>query len=149
MPVLNTLIIIQNRLLWDTDLNYYLNSMLKYWTKLLQVFRHAFGTENPEWIEITVDELFERLDSDLPVLEDYTKGYGHIPNAVSIPMLELESNIESISSYKDKEIVTMCPGGGLSLVAIDILTEAGFKDVKSLKGGTDEWNEKGYPITKE
>ena len=130
--------------------------MLKYWTKLLQVFRHAFGRENPEWIEITVEELFDRLDSDPPALlidvrsvEDYTGGYGHIPNAVSIPMLELESNIENLSSYKDKEIVTMCPGGGLSLVAIDILTEAGFKDVKSLKGGTDLWYENGYPITKE
>jgi rhodanese-related sulfurtransferase len=130
--------------------------MLKYWTKLLQVFRHTFGRENPEWIEITVEELYDRLDSDPPALlidvrsvEDYTGGYGHIPNAVSIPMLELESNIENLSSYKDKEIVTMCPGGGLSLVAIDILTEAGFKDVKSLKGGTDMWHEKGYPITTE
>jgi rhodanese-related sulfurtransferase len=130
--------------------------MLKYWKKLLQVFRHAFGRENPEWTEITVEELFNRLDSDPPVLlidvrsiEDYTGGYGHIPNSMSIPMLELESHIEGLSSYKDKEIVTMCPGGGLSLVAIDILTEAGFKDVKSLKGGTDMWHEKGYPLTTE
>jgi rhodanese-related sulfurtransferase len=130
--------------------------MLKYWKKLLQVFRHAFGQENPEWTEITVEELFDRLDSDPPALlidvrsvEDYTSGYGHIPNAVSMPMLELESNIEDISSFKEKEIVTMCPGGGLSLVAIDILTEAGFKDVKSLKGGTDMWHKKGYPITTE
>ena len=130
--------------------------MLKYCTKILHVFGHAFGRENPEWIEITVDELFERLDSDPPALlidvrsvEDYFDGYGHIPNAVSIPMLELESKLESLSSYKDREIVTMCPGGGLSLVAIDILTEAGFKNVKSLKGGTDMWHEKGYPITSE
>ena len=130
--------------------------MLKYWRKLLQVFRHAFGHENPEWTEITVDELFDRLNSDPPVLlidvrstEDYAGGYGHIPDAVSIPMLELESNVEGLSPYKDSEIITMCPGGGLSLVAIDILTEAGFKDVKSLKGGTDEWHEKGYPITTE
>jgi rhodanese-related sulfurtransferase len=128
--------------------------MLKYWTKLLQVFKHAFGNDNPEWIEITVDELFDRLDSDPPALlidvrsgEDYSGGYGHISNAVSIPMLELESKLEGFNSYKEKEIVIMCPGGGLSLVAIDILTEAGFKDVKSLKGGTDMWHEKGYPTT--
>ena len=126
--------------------------MLKYWTKLLQVFGYVAGKENPEWTEITVDELFDRFNSDQPPLlidvrsvEDYNGGYGHIPNSVSIPMLELESNIERISSYKDKEVVTMCPGGGLSLVAIDILTEAGFKDVKSLKGGTDAWHKKGYP----
>jgi len=61
--------------------------------------------------------------------------------------LELESSLEDLDSFKEKEIVTMCPGGGLSLAAVDILTEAGFKDAKSLKGGTDAWNRKGYPTT--
>jgi rhodanese-related sulfurtransferase len=41
----------------------------------------------------------------------------------------------------------MCPGGGLSLAAVEILTEIGFRDVKSLKGGTDAWHKKGYPTT--
>lgn len=135
-------------------MNWVLNSMLRYGRETLQVMWHALGRENPNWPEITVDELFERLDSDPPALlidvrsaEDFNGGYGHIPNARLISMLELEANVEELSPFKDKEIVTMCPGGGLSLVAIDILTEAGFKDVKSLKGGTDMWHEKGYPTT--
>ena len=122
----------------------------------MTVFGYIAGKENPEWTEITTEELFEKYNSEQPPLlidvrsvEDHTGGYGHIPNAVSIPMLELESNIARIISYREKEVVTMCPGGGLSLVAIDVLTEAGFKDVKSLKGGTDEWKEKGYPLTKD
>ena len=78
----------------------------------------------------------------------YSK-YVHISNAVSISILELESKIENLESYKEKEIVTMCPGGGLSLAAVEILTEAGFKDVKSLKGGTDAWHKKEYPTTME
>jgi rhodanese-related sulfurtransferase len=41
----------------------------------------------------------------------------------------------------------MCPGGGLSLAAVDLMREAGFNDVKSLKGGTDAWFKKGYPTT--
>ncbi len=41
----------------------------------------------------------------------------------------------------------MCPGGGLSLVAVEILEGAGFTNVKSLNGGTDAWHEKGYPTT--
>ena len=137
-------------------MNYYLKSMLKYWTKLLQVFGYATGKENPEWTETTVDELYEDYNSDQPPLmidvrsaEDYNGGYGHIPNAISIPMLDLESKLGSISECKDKEIVTMCPGGGLSLVAIDILKEAGFKNIKSLKGGTDAWHQKGYPVSNE
>ena len=62
-------------------------------------------------------------------------------------MLELESALEDLDSFKETEIVTMCPGGGMSLVAYDIMTKAGFTDVKSLTGGTDAWNAKGYPIT--
>ncbi len=129
-----------------------IKSMLKYWRQTLQIFKHVSGNEIPEWTEITVDDLFQRFDSDPPALlidvrseEEYTAKYGHLPDAKWIPMLQLESRIHEIESYKEKEVVTMCPGGGLSLVAVDILKEAGFTDVKSLKGGTDEWHQKGYP----
>ena len=109
--------------------------------------------------QITVDELFKRVNSDQPPLlidirsaEDFNgtglRKYGHIPNARSIDILELESNLDDLEPFKEKEIVTMCQGGGLSLAAVEILTEAGFKDVKSLKGGTDLWHKKRYPTTK-
>jgi rhodanese-related sulfurtransferase len=108
--------------------------------------------------EITVDELFDRVNSDQPPLlidirdaADFNgtgySTYGHIPNARSISILELESNFEVLEPFKDKEIVTICPGGGLSLAAVEILTEAGFTDVKSLKGGIGLWHKKGYPTT--
>jgi len=71
---------------------------------------------------------------------------GHVPNARSIPVRELEANLEDLDSYKEKEIVTICPGGGMSLIAVDVLVEAGFKNAKSLKGGMDLWSEKGYPV---
>ena len=126
--------------------------MIKYWRQAIGIFKHAFGDESPQWIERTVDDLFNQLNSDLPTLlvdvrpvAEYNNG--HIPNALSIPMLELESKSDELEEYKDKEIITICPGGGLSLVAIDILTDVGFKDVKSLKGGTDEWRKNGYPLT--
>jgi tRNA 2-thiouridine synthesizing protein A len=96
----------------------------KYWKTLLKWIFHIHGLP-----EITVDALFTRVNS--------------------IPILELESRIEDLASYKEKEIVTMCPGGGLSLAAVEILAKAGFKDVKSLKGGTDLWHKKGYPTTRE
>jgi len=106
--------------------------------------------------EVTVDELRKRMDSnDPPVLIDirfeddfYGKGeskYGHIPGAKNIPFLKLEDSLEDLDP--NKEIVTMCPGGGLSLAAVEVLNEAGFKNVKSLKGGTDAWHKKGYPLT--
>jgi len=113
----------------------------KYWKILVKWLLHIHSIP-----EITVDELFDRFNSDNPPLlidiRDATdfngtgySTYGHIPNARSIDILQLESSIEDLQSFKEEEIVTMCPGGGLSLAAVEIITEAGFTDVKSLKGG--------------
>jgi rhodanese-related sulfurtransferase len=133
---------------------YYLKPMIKHWKTILRLFRSAAKDDWSEWSEITVDDLFDRVNSDEPPLlidvrspGEFDGGYGHIPNARSIPVLELKSHFEELDSFKEKEIVTMCPGGGMSLVAVEILEEAGFKDVKSLKGGTDLWHEKGHPTT--
>lgn len=119
----------------------------KYWIILLKWVLRIH-----DYPEISVDELFKKYHSgesplmiDVRGVEDYNDG--HIPDSVSIPMLQLDSKFEELEEYKPKEVVTMCPGGGLSLAAVDIMREAGFKDVKSLKGGTDEWQKKGYPIT--
>jgi len=135
-------------------IRYYLKPMIKHWRTTLKLFSSLRKSEEFEWTEITVDELFDRVNSDQPPLlidvrspAEFDGGYGHIPDAWSIPVLELESNIEDLEPFKEKEIVTMCPGGGLSLVAVDILEKVGFKDVKSLKGGTDLWHKKGYPTS--
>ena len=125
----------------------------KYWKILLKWILRIH-----DYPEITVDELYNRVNSDKPPLlidirsvEDYNgegySKYGHIPDSLSIPMLELENKFDDLEEFKEKEIVTLCPGGGLSLAAVDIMIEAGFKDVKSLKGGTDLWHKKGYPTT--
>ena len=106
-------------------------------------------------------ELFDRINSDLsPIIIDVTepKFYagsdqkkleeietGHIQNAKLIPILQLSANLEDLQPYLEKEIVTICPGGGMSLIAVDIMVEAGFQNVKSLTGGMWLWVEKGYP----
>jgi rhodanese-related sulfurtransferase len=133
-----------------SEANEVLTVIRKYWKILLKWLLRIHN-----YPEITVDELYDRLNSDNPPImidirsiEDFNgtgySKYGHIPDAISIPMLELESKLDELEEYTDKEIITMCPGGGLSLAAVDIMMEAGFNDVKSLKGGTDAWNKKGY-----
>ena len=135
-------------------IRYYIIPMIKNWRATRSLFSSLRKSEEFEWAEITVDELFDRVNSDQPPLlidvrspGEFDGGYGHLPNARSIPVLELESYFEEFEPFKEKEIVTMCPGGGLSLVAVDILEKAGFKDVKSLKGGTDLWQKSGYPTS--
>jgi TusA-related sulfurtransferase/rhodanese-related sulfurtransferase len=111
--------------------------------------------------EITAEELFDRRNTDQPPLiidtrekDEYAgaegawKTTGHIPDSRSIPIMELAGKIEDLEEFKEREVVTLCPGGGMSLVAVEIMEKAGFKDVKSLKGGIWAWEKKGYPTVK-
>ena len=136
-----------------SETEYILTVFRKYWKTLLKWLFRVHGLP-----EITVDELLERVNSDdPPQLIDIRDAadfngtgystYGHIQDARSIDILQLASSTEDLQPFKDKEIVTMCPGGGLSLAAVEVLTEAGFTDVKSLKGGIGLWHKKGYPTT--
>ena len=126
--------------------------MFKYWRRMIKLF-YRFGRKY-EFSEITVDMLLDRINSNKPPLlidtrsaKEFNGEKGHIPSSRHIPIRELKSNLEDLQSYKDKEIVTICPGGGLSLIAVDLLVEADFKNVKSLHGGLDLWIEKEYPTT--
>ena len=128
---------------------YYFKNTFRYWRK---TFKMMFYYGKLEWSEITVDELHDRINSnkttlilDIRTVQEYMNG--HIPNARSIAVTEIKSNLEDLQHFKEKKIITTCPGGGLSLVAVDILVDADFKDVKSLRGGMWGWIEKGYPTT--
>lgn len=122
--------------------------------------------------EISAEDLLERMKSEQPPLlidtrskQEFESGYGHIPGARWMPLMdlvgsfpstekfrtrvkELEAEFKEIEAYKDGEVVTICPGGGFSLVAAEIMAENGFRDVKSLDGGSDGWFKKGFETTK-
>jgi 3-mercaptopyruvate sulfurtransferase SseA len=89
----------------------------KYWKILLKWLLHIH-----DYPEITIDELFDRVNSDHPPLmidtrsvDDYNgtgySKYGHITEALNIPMLKLESKLVELEEYKEKEVVTRCAPG--------------------------------------
>jgi rhodanese-related sulfurtransferase len=122
----------------------------------MQLYRGITGRwPLPAVSEIGVDELRDRMETgpiphliDVNFAGEFNQGYGHIPTSRSIPIGEFDPNLEDLQPFKQGEIVTICPGGGMSLIAAEMLAEAGFKDVKSLKGGSDLWFKKGYPTTR-
>ena len=130
--------------------------------KILKKFRWLYITDTflrivvnrfrtGKWItpEITPEDLYEDISSNqAPLLIYVLRIYGEeglIPNALTIPTPKLISYTDKLQTYKDKKIVVVCGGGGMSMVATEILLEAGFKDVKSLNGGMELWAKKGYP----
>ncbi|MHA1194734.1 MAG: rhodanese-like domain-containing protein [Promethearchaeota archaeon] len=104
--------------------------------------------------EITVDELFNRLNSDdspelildVRIPQEYYGLDGHIKGARLFPLGELIKNANKLEQFKDEEIVMVCYSGARSMMAARLLVKAGFKDVRNLTGGMMLWNRKGYPV---
>ncbi|TFG29657.1 MAG: CoA-disulfide reductase [Promethearchaeota archaeon] len=120
--------------------------------KVTRKERRTLGA--PALSDITVDELYERLETnDSPALiidvrspQEYVGLVGHIKSAKLMPLGELMTNIDALKDYKDEEIVVICHGGARSMMAAQLLAQAGFKDVRNLTGGMMMWHRKGYPV---
>jgi NADPH-dependent 2,4-dienoyl-CoA reductase/sulfur reductase-like enzyme/rhodanese-related sulfurtransferase/TusA-related sulfurtransferase len=108
----------------------------------------------PPVSSISVDELIERISTedepplmiDVRTPQEYNSPQGHIKNAKLIPLGELLSNPDVIKDYKDEEIISICHSGSRSMMAAQILAQAGFKDIRNLTGGMMMWHRKGYPV---
>ncbi len=106
----------------------------------------AASTEE-EW-EIGPEELKSLLDKNgkvklIDVREHHEYEICHIPGAQLIPTSEFVQHIKELDSAE--EMVLYCHKGIRSRNALELLRVAGFKKVKSLKGGVDAWAEKVDP----
>lgn len=79
---------------------------------------------------------------DVRTAEEYESF--HIPDTLSIPLDELEEQLEFIPISLD--IIVVCRTGNRSSAGRDILLDAGFPRVTSMQGGVVHWAEAGYPL---
>ncbi len=103
--------------------------------------------KNP-YDSIVVDELTKRLQgSDRPMLVDVRPGEmyekGHVPGSVNIPLEELPDRADEIPSDRESPIVMVCGIGKFSKHSVLFLKSMGYRNVRSLKGGVNEWVRKG------
>ena len=97
--------------------------------------------------EISVSEAFTKYQSGALVLDVRTQeewNEFHAPNTTLIPLDQLAARVNEVP--KDREIVVVCRSGNRSQEGRDILLNAGFTQVTSMKGGLTEWRASGYPI---
>ena len=67
--------------------------------------------------------------------------FGAIKNAINIPVQELQSRINELEKYKDKEIIVYCSHSHRSPRASYMLTQKGFKNVTNMLGGMSVWKD--------
>ena len=115
----------------------------------MKIFVNRFRTGRWTTPEITPEELFEDINSNqAPLMIYILRIVGEewlIQNSLTIPTPKLISYADKLQAYKEKKVVAVCGGGGMSMAATEILLDAGFKDVKSLNGGMELWKKRGYP----
>jgi rhodanese-related sulfurtransferase len=92
--------------------------------------------------EITPQALKARLDKPgAPLLLDVRQGWEtqlcRLPNAVHIPIEEIEQRAEELNPEDD--IVVYCHQGVRSAAVAEYLRSLGFKSVQNLSGGLDLW----------
>ena len=92
--------------------------------------------------EITPQELKVRLDRPgapllLDVRQDWETQLCRLPNAVHIPIEEIELRVDELN--RDDDIVVYCHQGVRSAAVAEYLRSLGFKSVQNLAGGLDLW----------
>ncbi len=100
------------------------------------------GEETVSSWDINASELDDRLHSANPpflldVREPHELEISALPNAKNIPLGTLAARLSELDTAQ--EMVVFCKGGTRSMRALELLTSAGFKKVKNLKGGINGW----------
>ncbi|MDP3921664.1 MAG: molybdopterin-synthase adenylyltransferase MoeB [Candidatus Omnitrophota bacterium] len=96
-------------------------------------------------VDISVEALKQKLDSKddfffLDVRESFEYEIAKIEGTKLIPLGEIEQRLQELEPFKDKEIVAHCHHGGRSRRALEILEAKGFRKLKNVAGGIDEWS---------
>jgi rhodanese-related sulfurtransferase len=92
--------------------------------------------------EITPGDLKAALDRRqapllLDVRQDWETRLCRLPNAVHIPIEEIEVRVEELNPQDD--IVVYCHQGVRSAAVAEYLRSLGFARVRNLSGGLDAW----------
>ncbi|HXV36435.1 MAG TPA: rhodanese-like domain-containing protein [Myxococcota bacterium] len=100
---------------------------------------------------MTASELAEQISrGDAPLILDVRSDEeydaGHIPGALHIPHDQLADRLGEIGAGKGDPIVVHCHSGRRAQTAEEILTQAGYSDVRDLEGHIVGWQDGGYPI---
>ncbi len=73
---------------------------------------------------------------------------GHIPNAMNIPVAQLDSNIKKLQKHKEKPVILICRTGQRSTKAANILKKQEFTNLYTLTGGLAAWQKENLPLEK-
>ena len=145
----------------------YASSVVKHLPQLAPPARPAAGRNpllermrenvrgNPE-LTIDVEAAHEQWTRDKPFVLDVRPNEqydeAHIPGAINMPLAGLGQNGQALGVLPrdlDAPILSVCQRGNASLSGLLFLKSLGYRNVRSITGGTLAWREKGYATDSE
>jgi len=94
-------------------------------------------------MDIKIQELKQKLDNKetfvfIDVREEHEYQEFNL-GAKLIPLGNIMATMDELEEHKEDEIVVHCRSGARSGMAKQLLSEAGFKNVRNLEGGVLAW----------
>lgn len=106
------------------------------------------GNEN---LTIDVDAAHDQWQAEKPFVLDVRPrdqyDDAHVPGAFNIPLAELGDDSQYLAVLprdRDAPILSVCQRGNASLSGLLFLKSLGYRNVRSMNGGTLAWREKGF-----
>lgn len=114
----------------------------------------------PRWLRklraqpmLDVDTLKQQLERGEPVLvldvrdaAEFNDQEGHIPGATNLPLAELPARVPELHGRRQDAIRLVCRTDRRSAQAASVLADAGFADVRVVRGGMTAWRAVGGPV---
>lgn len=104
-----------------------------------------------DWIE--PEDLHRQIEGgaaptvlDVRGADEFTGQLGHIPDALHIPLGELDRRLDDLPSRSGGKIAVVCRTHKRSLAAQATLRAAGFDGVSVLRGGMERWHALGFRV---
>jgi len=108
------------------------------------------GSASTRYTELTAAEARSLIDRTSPLILDVRTPRefhgGHLKTARLIPVQQLESRLNELNEFKEREILLYCRSGNRSTVAAEILMRQGFSQLYNLRSGIREWQSRGFPM---
>ncbi|WP_269518652.1 rhodanese-like domain-containing protein [Alteromonas sp. BMJM2] len=90
------------------------------------------------------DPMFSGVLIDVRTEEEYAEG--HIKDSLNIPVGTFHEHIEKLRALERNGLVIYCRTGRRAAKAIDLLLEAGVKNITYMEGDMKKWKEEQLPI---
>ena len=115
---------------------------------------------SPTIKEIQPKELYAVLKNDnkkaifIDVRSEYEYSQAHAEGSINLPLHYMYDDTHGLKNEKgidlpkntDQEIYLICTGGRLAGVAYSYLEHYGYRNIKRVEGGINNWNTQGLPV---